>query len=205
MSSNSYYLDIPVDKWDLYCEHIVKGIYNVKDGEYKVTGQHNGVKRIEFKVNNQFPLINSLPRTVVHDISSVHDVDRNIIETVSSTITTALTDYLYPGGNYHISAARVPVPFGRLKSILYRLARESKITKFCLIRDEIYIIYVEPHPVSFLLRVVNGTLNVNIYTPRNTFDIDDGYSGILTPLNTNWTKWKEVGDITAPIQPPNFV
>lgn len=203
----AYYLDIPIDNWDLYFKHIVRGIYGVKEGEYYTRFEEGGIRRIEFEVNPTIPLINSLPRTIHNQSQSPHYENINKMLEVEIAIKTAIKDFLRPGGTYYPNTKMVLLTTEELYSIVLELGRIHKINKFAFLSQNRFLVYIHPYPVIIILKVVHGVLVVTIYADvvRSLFDVDDGYSGILRDMNPMWEQWKEDGDITAPIQPPNYV
>lgn len=189
-------------------KYIIEGIYNVHDGEYKVTREYGGIRRIEFSTNCQIPLINSLSETIrSSDGSFIYFADKDKINLILIAINNAIIDYFHPGGRYYSEATRIKLDKGELSSVMYQLACQDEITKFAKLSDEQFLLYIKPCPITVLVKVVNGEFLINIYTGavKQTFDIDDGYSGLLSSLNEGWNKWKEVGDITAPILEPNYI
>lgn len=205
MAVNNYYFNIPLEKWDAYLKYIIEGIYGVKEG-YKITREHNGVRRIELEVNSQIPLINSLPKTIIKDEQLKYYSGDNL-ESVGLAINTAIKDYIRPGGTFHLEPKKIRVHDFELGPIIFQLARDLQITKFASLINNQFIVYIEGNPVVALITTIDGWLNITIYadTINSTFDVDDGYYGLLICMNPNWLQWKEVKDITAPIQPPNYV
>lgn len=204
---SSYYFNIPLTQWDLYIKHIIEGIYGVKEGGYRITREHNGNRRIELSANPQIPLINSLPITVRKSPGTFSYYMGDMLENVEVAISKAITDYILPGGTFHVNPTIIQLHEFELGPIIHQLALDKRITKFALLTNNKYIVYIEPNPVVALVKIIDGRLYVNIYaeTIQSTFDVDDGYFGPLSCMNPSWRKWKEVGDITAPIQPPNYI
>ncbi|CAH6418987.1 Hypothetical protein HVR_LOCUS173 [uncultured virus] len=206
MGRNSYYLNIPLTEWDQYYKHIIVGIYNIHEGEYSVVGQHNGIRKIEFYTNSQYPLINSMPTTTISADRIVYYSDQGILDRVTLILRNTIKDYIQPGGSYYIDSSRIKVNESDLPKIIKQLTRNGVISKFVELPGIRFLVYVEPHPVTLLIKVNMRQLVINIYDlARSTFDVDDGYWGILSPLNDQWKKWKEIGDITVPIQSSNIV
>ena len=201
----SYSFNIPIIQWESYLEHIIDGIYGIKQGGYNITREHNGVRRIDLKTNPHIPLINSLPRTIRNSATVYYS--GNKLSIVGMFIKDAISDFLRPGGTYHINVDQIVVDTNELKPIIQQLACDNIITRYASLDNNMFIIYVEPYPLGVLVKIVDGALIANIYaeTISAPFDVDDGYNGILSYMNPIWIKWKEAGDITAPIQPPNYL
>ena len=182
-------------------------MYGVREGEYEIVRDHNGVRRIEIETNPHLPLINSLPSTKRTSPDGTIYCSGPIVDEVGSAIKSAITDYVTPGGKFHLAPHQIPLDAAQLGPIIRELALTERITKYAAISHDQFIIYVQPHPLTVLIKVVNGFLVVHIYaeTVHTMFDVDDGYNGILKCLNPGWNSWKEAGDLTAPIQSPNYV
>lgn len=202
-----YYLDVPVDQWDLYLEYIVTRIYGITDGQFTVERELNGKRRILFQTNPQLPLINSLPRTMSDPTIPPHFDDRAHLEVIEKIIRLAIDDFFHPGGTYYRNPIFIHVYPAQLDPIVRQLAKERRIYKFVPLPGNRFMINIQPYPVVLILKVVDNYLSISFYTDlRNSFfDVDDGYEGQLVCLNPNWQQWKEIGDITAPIHPPNHV
>ena len=204
---SSYYFNVPLTQWDLYCKHIIEGIYGVKEGGYRITRDHNNMRRIELTVNPQIPLINSMPVTIKKTPETAVYYIGNILEDVAISIQNAVRNYIEPGSTFHINPKKIPIHDLELRPLIYQLALDERITKFSLLTNNQFIVYIEPYPVVVLIKILNNYLCVNIYseTIQSTFDVDDGYFGHLSCLNPFWIQWKEAADLTAPIQPPNYI
>jgi hypothetical protein len=203
---NNYYLNIPVDQWDLYLKHIVYNIYGIEDGQYKISRELNNIRRIEFAVKNYIPLVNSLPATIIAYKDKVYFENRQLLDAVQVSIIDAAKDNIIPGGTYYMDAIKIRISPEEISPVVYQLAYNSIITKFADLGDNKYIITVGKYQTPMIIQSVNNSLYVTLYNnARSTFDIDDGYEFILFPLNKGWNEWKEIGDITAPIQSPNII
>jgi len=208
MSNINYFFNVPVSQWDVYIKYIIEGIYGVKDDKYTVTHEFNGIRRIKLNTNPQIPLINSLPITIkLTNFPIIHYENSELIDKIGITIRNAIEDYCTQGGHYYKDATIIHIKEKNLKGIIFQLAREGKITRFGTLANNQFIVSIYPYPVTVLVKCSNGILFTNIYADviRSTFDIDDGYTGILKYMNSNWISWKENDDLTAPIQPPNYV
>lgn len=201
-----YYFNIPINQWELYLKHIIVGIYGIKNSNYTVVHEHNGVKRVEIKTNPQIPLINSLPMTLHKNQQAIYYTGENLVNIVSS-IKDAISDFFTPGGIYHNDSKLIQLNSEELEPIIKQLASDYVINRYAQLDDNKFIIHIEPYPVTILLKVLCGSLIINIFSETiiSPFDVDDGYTGVLTCLNPMWKKWRTTGDITAPIQPPNYV
>ena len=199
-----YYLDIPIDQWEAYLKYIIEGIYNIKD--YTVTENRSGIRHVEFETDPQIPLINSLPQTIIRSEVIVHHSNEKLVATIGEKIQAALADYVHPIGTYYPIVNKVLLAPEELEPIIRQLAREHKINKFVSLSHGRFVIHTFPYNMTVIVKVVDNTLTVTIQARNNsTFDVDDGYTDILTDLNPTWIKWKEADDITAPIHPPNYV
>lgn len=204
---HNYYFKIPISQWDTYLLHIIDGIYGVGEGGYKVVHEHNGIRRIELSTNAHIPLTRSLPQTIRQSSTTYYD-DIETLTRVGTIIRNAILDYFQPGGTYYPNSRKICIEQGDLKFIIYQLAVMNWIDKFAPLSDDQFIVYIHPHLVTALVKVVNTQLIVNIYAEtvaRGPFDVDDGYTGILDALNPIWQQWKDNGDITMPISPPNYL
>jgi len=203
---NNYYLDIPVNQWDLYFKHIVNGIYGIKEGNYKVTRESNGIRKIEFNISNQIPLVNSLPATIISNKDIKYFENKQLLDAVEIAIIDAAKDSIVPGGVYYVDAIRIKVKPNEISPIVRQLARNLVITKFAYLGNDKYIITVKKYQSPLIIQSVNDNLYVTTYSnARTTFDVDDGYSYILSPLNSSWNEWRKIADISAPIHPPNII
>lgn len=206
MVANSYYLNIPVDQWDFYLKHIVWGIYGIKETQYKVVHESNGIRKIEFATNNQVPLINSLPRTIIRENDMIYFKDKRKLDAIRVAIMDAVKDELITNGSYYIDAITIKLTSCEIPLIIYQLARDKVISKFADLGNNKFIVTIAGYQIAMIIQSVNNKLYVTAYSnARHTFDVDDGYSFILSSLNVGWNKWKEIGDISAPIQPHNIV
>lgn len=208
MSLNNYYFNIPVSQWDTYTQYILEGIYGVKESDYKIKYEHDGIRRVEIITSSQIPLINSLPITIKRpDQKLPHYPEGTLVDRVGAAIRNAVVDYMHTESHYYSDASIIHTSENNLIDLIYQLAREDKITRFAMLTNNRFIVYIRPYPVTLLVKCMNDQLMINIYADVivSTFDVDDGYSGPLECMNSNWIKWKEIGDLTAPIQPPNYV
>jgi hypothetical protein len=206
-SQSNYFFKIPISQWDTYLRCIVDGIYGIEEGGYKVVHEHNGIRRIELSTNYHIPLIRSLPKTIRQTSRSYYD-DIEVLTYTGMAIRNAIIDYFQPGGVYYSNPSNISIEAGDLKFIIYELAVMNWIDKFATLSDDRFIVYIHPHLVTALVKVVNARLIVNIYAEtigHCPFDVDDGYSRVLECLNPGWQQWKDNGDITAPICPPNYL
>lgn len=213
MALHGYHFEIPIPQWESYRKHIIYGMYHIKEGAFKIIGDANGIRRIEAKANPQWPLISSLPETIC-DLKLLHYSKDEILDRVQDAIQACLDDYFRPGGTYYEKSDIIEISESELPLIIKQLAAYKYITRFTELDQGRWIIYSHPeqtedlHPMTMILKVVNGSLMISIFSEmyRFTFDVDDGYNGsILKPLNHYWEQWTEKGDVTAPIQPPNHV
>lgn len=96
---------------------------------------------------------------------------------MGATINTAITDYIRPGGKFHVASKKVHVRNYELEPVIYQLARNQRITKIASLPNKQFLIYIEGNPVVALVTSIDGWLHVNIYadTIKSTFDVDDGY------------------------------
>lgn len=208
MGRRSYYFNIPLDQWEEYLQHIVYGMYGVKEGGFKVKGDYNGVRRIDIETDPQFPLIVSLPETVKRsDRLNIYCTNEELINEVDKCIRRTLNDYFAPGGTFYENPQQIKISKGELPLVVKQLAANGSITKFAELDHNRYIIFIDPMKVTIILKEIDGVLIVNIFADcvGSPFDIDDGYSEPLACLNSGWTRWKEQGKLSAPIQPPNYV
>jgi hypothetical protein len=202
----NYYFKIPIGQWDLYLKHIIGDIYGIEDGNYKIKHEYNGFRRIELRANPQIPLINSLPKTIHTNKCSIY-YEGEILTDIIKSIEETISDYFMPGGKYHPNVKIININSEELEMIVHQLALKHVITKYAKLEYNKFIIYIEPYPITFILKVIDNTLVINIFTDNmiSPFDIDDGYSGILESMNSIWEEWKNKSDITASIQPPNYI
>jgi len=207
MAQNNYFLNVPIPQWELYMEYITRRIYGISNGQYTIIRIIGSFTRIEFSTNMQIPLINSLPRTLFLDNQIVYFEDKDKLQRISNSMRTTVADYLTPGGIYHSEASPILLSNEDLPLVIKELARNKEITSFAKLTEGKYLIYMELYPITIILRVINEVLRITIYDNviNETFDVDDGYSGILKCMNSSWSQWKKTGDITAPIHPPNYV
>lgn len=204
---SKYYFNIPVSQWDLYIKHIIEGIYGIKNQEYTLVREHNGIKRIELEADPQIPLINSLPVTIHTSNPPIVYYSGDKLTEVASFIINTINDFFTPGGKFHSNTNLIILDKSELGPIIHQLALNKIITKFAPLSNNQFIVYIFPHPITVLVKITTGTLVANIYSESltSTFDVDDGYTRILTCMNPSWLLWKEKDDITAPIQSPNYV
>jgi hypothetical protein len=206
-TQTAYYLDVRMDEWNLYLKHIVSHIYGISEGQYTAEPERNGKRRIQFKTNIQFPLINSLPDTISDITIPPHFDDPVHLEVVDKAIRLAIDDFFRPGSTYYQTPLFIPMHPAQLDPIVRQLAKEGKIWKFIALPWSRFMINVKPYPIAIILKVVDNYLSISFYADLGTyfFDVDDGYQGQLVCLNPSWERWKELDDITAPIHPPNYV
>lgn len=203
---SQYYFEVSIDQWDLYMKHIIEGIYGVKEANCRIIQGRDEILIVEIETNPNIPLINSLPATIIRESAIVYHSNKTLVAIVDEKIRRTFTDFLHPVGTYYTTTNKVTLAPFELKPIIMQLARDRKINKFIELTQERFLIYIAPFIAGAIIKVIDNILTITIYARiDSTFDVDDGYTGILTELNPIWIKWKEAGNITAPIHSPNYV
>lgn len=199
----SFYFQVSIDQCNNFIEYIIKGIYGVQD--YEITEKDDETKIIQINTDPHIPLINSLPSTIHKEEKVIYD-SRDLTNIIND-IKEAISDYFQSISYFHENVHSILVRSDELKSIVYQLASDQIISRFAALDNDKFIIVVDPHPLALILKVVDNVLIINIYKDiiKWVFDVDDGYSGILECMNPIWKKWKDNGNITMSIQPPNYV
>lgn len=201
-----YYFEVPIRQHELYMKHIIEGIYGIKESACRITQTRNGVRTIHIGADPNVPLINSLPMTIVQDSPLVHHENTELVTAVGEKINTTFMDFRHHIGTYYTKIDKIMLSPTELKSVIMQLARERKINKFIELKGDRFLVHIEGFLATAIVKVVDNILVITIYARIDSmFDVDDGYTGILTELNSVWSKWKEAGDITTPIHPPNIV
>jgi hypothetical protein len=206
MTISGYYLNIPVQQWDSYLRHIIVGIYGIEENQYKVVRESGGIKTVEFSTNGQIPLINSLPRTTIGTMDRVYFKDKARLNAISLAIMHAAKDELTSNGVYYVDAIPIKLTPEEVPAAIYQLTRDKILSKFANLGNNKFIIVIPLYQLPMILQSVDNNLYVTTYSILSSpFDVDDGYHSLLSPLNISWRKWREIGDITVPIHPNNFV
>lgn len=202
---SKFYLNVPVEQWDIYLEHIITKIYGVSEPDFKVTMDRGGIRRVEFRVDPIVPLINSLPETIhlnPPDSRYFEDVDR--LQIITELLQQAVSDYKRPGGTFRPRFVIVNMTPTELPNVIRQLCRDRVIDRYLTLTDDRYL--VTTLQMVMLLKVVNNALQIYLCAPDYTFDIDDGYTGTgIVELQPIWQAWRDAGDFTAPIHRPNYI
>lgn len=206
MTLSTYYFNVPLDQYDDYVHHIIDKLYGVKEGNFRLVRDRVNVVRLELQTHPQIPFINSLPETVLLNEVTVYQPNSQLVDAVGIKIQAAITDFLHPIGKYYSNPNKLIIHDHDLKLCIKQLARDCKISRFIELDNNRFIVHVAPHLVTALIKVINNTLVITVCNSlKSIFDIDDGYSPFFNDLNSALNKWKETGDITVPIHPPNYV
>lgn len=206
MDYMKYHFEIHISQYDLFMEHIITGIYGSLESDCLVRYIGNTMCTIDLDVDHDIPLINSLPKTIIQDIDIVYCDNKQLVDAVWNKISSALSDCCSSIGTYYHESTPIKLSQEDLRPIILQLARERKVAKFIELNDGKFLIYVNDVCTIALVKVINGEFVISIYSRlESMFDVDDGYDGYLEQLNPAWIKWRENGDITAPIHLPNVI
>lgn len=223
------YLNIPVDQWELYVEHVVQKIYGISD--FTITNEGPSVKRIEFIVDPVIPLINSMPVTLYTKPPPLI-VEPAVLDQVTNLIRRIILDYEHQQGRFHTHVGRIMLPSTHLQPLIHELDHLGVIDKFLLLSGDRYLIALQKPTLIRLITSPSSTLDLKrnalvlmfkIMPGRSVlgelmvtvcdseilhyaFDVDDGYFGTgIMELDSVWKIWKDRDDVTLPIHPPNII
>lgn len=201
-----FILKIPKNNIELYTEYILHNIYELKDFKYK--GEDENYYIIIFNTDDQIPLMNSLPLTIKKDINKIYYSNKKILETIKLKILQAIKLF-----SYDINNGIIPIQYGKiilnrdeLNLIIKQLALIDFINKYYQISKDCYLIFVNIK-LAIIIKLRNSVLEILIYDESVgcPFDIDDGYTGLLSCMNDNFNLWINNNNITKSIHPPNYV
>lgn len=211
----NYCLRVPKKDLNNYITHVLKRIYSFGDEDlWFVLGQEPpSYKRItlieetteyyeiQFRWCTFVALRNVLPTTNVVS-NKVYYTDAPVLEQVASRINDCVECSSNDMGFMYKS---YPTVGKNLYPLVMQLASQKYIQKYFQLSDVMFLVVAEKVPIY--LTVVENSLRADICYDI-VFDVDDGFSSDavsvdLAPLNECFSRWSELGDISAPIFPVN--
>jgi hypothetical protein len=199
-----YYLECTSDQVPFYLEHLVARLYGADPTTCRIETRAVNVVRIGFCVDNMRPLVNSLPRTeVIAEPAPWTPEEDTVVQIINRAFeeTTILSYRCYP------DTTAIYLTPAALHILVRRLARARVCDVFVHLSSVCYVIARTAQYQVLVLFLSNSILEVSLLNSSDIcfFDVDEGYSGIMAPLNGAWRRWKEAGNLEAPIHPPNRV
>lgn len=201
----NYYLECDQEQVGLYKDYVLCRIYGVLLSDCTVSQISQLRVRIDFSADNIIPLVNTLPRTEIVGIYTDPLTEKeNVIKDV---VSTAFLEGLRPQYHFHAEPRIISVLPCELSVAVAKLAREGVYDIFACLNQLTYIVAKNTTYEVLVLTIEEGHLEVKILNTVNTylFDMDEGYSSIVAPLNQGWMEWKKKDDVRLELHPPNRV
>lgn len=200
-----YYLECAVEQVPFYLAQVIPARYGATANDCTMEAVAPSVVRISFAVDNMRPLVLSLPLTErVSKLLTLTEEEEQVANSITTAFTEATTtSYICP------DTPRMIISPALLSVLVRRLARAGIIDRFVAVHARSYVIARTSNPKYevVVLTVRNQELDIAVLNTADIsfFDIDEGYCGILSPLNVHWRAWKAVSNLLGPIHPPNRV
>lgn len=209
----NYKVRVPKVNLETYIEYILKGLYNLKDDDFwwlekkEISGYKNVTLvretdefyDLEFRLCTFTALHNALPKTIRHS-DKVFFEDETIITAAVDRISNMIRSALDDVARY--SREIVNISPNQMLCLIRHLANTNIIQRYTPLDIEGYYL-CSARGVPFFLGSVSAQLICQMTLA--SFDADNGFvqSDYITHLNDSFQIWKENGDLSAPILPPN--